>query len=156
VKLGALSREALRSRLADNTLVLRTGPFATRIHSPMPQIADGLLRLYADFPLGDGEFCDFHVRVGPPAGLRRWLKPQINFWHNGHSPFKPLPANHAFALLEWGLNWCVAGHAHHYLMLHAAVLERNGRALVLPGDPGAGKSTLTAALMLSGWRARSA
>jgi len=152
VKLGALSREELRSRLADNTLVLRTGPFATRIHSPMPQIADGLLRLYADFPLGNGKFCDFHVRVGPPAGLRRWLKPQINFWHDGHSPFKPLPANHAFALLEWGLNWCVAGHAHHYLMLHAAVLERNGRALVLPGDPGAGKSTLTAALMLSGWR----
>ena len=63
MKLGALSREELRSRLADNTLVLRTGPFATRIHSPMPQIADGLLRLYADFPLGDGEFCDFHVRV---------------------------------------------------------------------------------------------
>ena len=37
-------------------------------------------------------------------------------------------------------------------MLHAAVLEKNGRAVVLPGDPGAGKSTLTAALMLSGWR----
>jgi ABC-type thiamine transport system ATPase subunit len=50
------------------------------------------------------------------------------------------------------LNWCVAGHAHHYLMLHAAVLEKNGRAVVLPGDPGAGKSTLTAALMLDGWR----
>ena len=55
-------------------------------------------------------------------------------------------------MLEWGLNWCVAGHAHQYLMLHAAALERNGRAVILPGDPGAGKSTLTAALMLSGWR----
>ncbi|MCU0811058.1 MAG: HprK-related kinase A [Thiobacillaceae bacterium] len=118
----------------------------------MPQVADGLLRLYADFPLDEGDFRDFHVRVGPPQGLRRWLRPQINFWYDDHSPFKPLPANHAFALLEWGLNWCVAGHAHHYLMLHAAVLEKNGRALVLPGDPGAGKSTLTAALMLAGWR----
>ncbi|MBK9325158.1 MAG: HprK-related kinase A [Hydrogenophilales bacterium] len=152
MKLGDLSPRDLRDLLAGNTLVLRTGPFATRIHSPMPGIADGLLRLYPDFPLDDGDFCDFHVRVGPPTGIRRWLKPQINFWHDGHSPFKPLPANHAFALLEWGLNWCVAGHAHHYLMLHAAVLEKNGRAVVLPGDPGAGKSTLTAALMLSGWR----
>jgi hypothetical protein len=152
MKLGDLSLSQLRQRLADNDLALRTGPFVTRIHSPMVQVADGLHRLYADFPLDAGEFQDFHVRVGPPPGLRRWLRPQINFWYDGHSPFKPLPADHAFALLEWGLNWCVAGHAHHYLMLHAAVLEKNGRAVVLPGDPGAGKSTLTAALMLSGWR----
>lgn len=152
MKLGDLSLAQLRQRLADNDLALRTGPFVTRIQSPMPQVAEGLLRLYAEFPLDAGEFRDFHVRVGPPSGLRRWLRPQINFWYDDHSPFKPLPANHAFALLEWGLNWCVAGHAHHYLMLHAAVLEKNGRAVVLPGDPGAGKSTLTAALMLSGWR----
>ncbi|MBS1148163.1 MAG: HPr kinase [Proteobacteria bacterium] len=152
MKLGDLSLAQLRQRLADNDLALRTGPFVTRIQSPMLQVAEGLLRLYAEFPLDTGEFRDFHVRVGPPSGLRRWLRPQINFWYDDHSPFKPLPANHAFALLEWGLNWCVAGHAHHYLMLHAAVLEKNGRAVVLPGDPGAGKSTLTAALMLSGWR----
>lgn len=152
MKLGDLSLAQLRQRLADNDLALRTGPFVTRIQSPMPLVAEGLLRLYAEFPLDTGEFRDFHVRVGPPPGLRRWLRPQINFWYDDHSPFKPLPANHAFALLEWGLNWCIAGHAHHYLMLHAAVLEKNGRAVVLPGDPGAGKSTLTAALMLSGWR----
>lgn len=152
MKLGDLSPAALRERLAANRLVLRTGPFALRIESPMAEVADGLRRLYPDFPLDDGDFQDFHVRVGPPPGVRRWLRPQINFWLDGHAPFKPLPANHAFALLEWGMNWCIAGHAHHYLMLHAAVLERDGRAMVLPGDPGAGKSTLTAALMLSGWR----
>lgn len=50
------------------------------------------------------------------------------------------------------MNWCIAAHAHHYLLLHAAVLERRGQAVVLPGEPGAGKSTLTGALMLSGWR----
>jgi HprK-related kinase A len=152
MKLGDLSFAQLRQRLADNDLALRTGPFVTQIHSPMLQVAEELHRLYAAFSLDSGDFRDFHVRIGPPTGLRRWLRPQINFWYDGYSPFKPLPANHAFALLEWGLNWCVAGHAHHYLMLHAAVLEKNGRAVVLPGDPGAGKSTLTAALMLSGWR----
>lgn len=57
-----------------------------------------------------------------------------------------------FALLQWGMNWCIAGHARHYLVLHAAVLERDGGAVVLPGDSGAGKSTLTAALMLAGRR----
>jgi HprK-related kinase A len=32
------------------------------------------------------------------------------------------------------------------------VVERNGGALLLPGRPGAGKSTLCAALVLAGWR----
>ncbi len=130
-----------------------TGPFSIRIHSRLAAIAEGLALLYSDFPLAEDEsFADFHVRVDRTVGIRRWLRPQVDFWLDGHAPFKPLPADHAFALLEWGLNWCVAGHSHHYLMLHAAALEKDGRALVLPGDPGAGKSTLTAALMLSGWR----
>jgi hypothetical protein len=85
-------------------------------------------------------------------GPRRWVRPQVNFHVDEHAPFRPLPAAQAFALLEWGMNWCIAANAHHYLMLHAAVLERHGRAVILPGDPGAGKSTLTAALMLAGWR----
>jgi len=102
MKLGDLSLAQLRQRLADNDLALRTGPFVTRIQSPMPQVAEGLLRLYAEFPLDTGEFRDFHVRVGPPSGLRRWLRPQINFWYDDHSPFKPLPANHAFACWNGG------------------------------------------------------
>lgn len=109
--------------------------------------------MYADFPLDDGGgFHDFHVRVDRVAGPRRWIRPQVNFWFDGNAPFRPLPADHAFALLEWGMNWCVAAQAHHYLLLHAAVLEHRGCCVILPGDPGAGKSTLTAALMLSGWR----
>jgi hypothetical protein len=109
--------------------------------------------LYAGFPLGpDAGLRDFHVSVDRAAGPRRWLRPQVNFHHDGQAPFKPLPAGQAFAMLEWGMNWCIATRAHHYLLLHAAVLERKGQAVILPGEPGAGKSTLTAALMLSGWR----
>ena len=37
-------------------------------------------------------------------------------------------------------------------MLHAAVLERRGHALILPAMPGSGKSTLCAALSHRGWR----
>jgi HprK-related kinase A len=39
-----------------------------------------------------------------------------------------------------------------HIVIHSAVVERDGVALVLPGEPGAGKSTLCAALCLSGWR----
>ena len=43
-------------------------------------------------------------------------------------------------------------HAHQYLIIHAGVVEKNGLAAILPAPPGSGKSTLTAGLVLSGWR----
>jgi HprK-related kinase A len=150
--LGQIDPESLARQL-DRGLTLTTGPFRFRIRSRQRGVRSGLRRLYADFPVEpDGGFRDFHVELRAARGPRRWLRPQVNFYLDGHAPFKPLPAVQAFAMLEWGMNWCIAGRAHYYLLLHAAVLERRGRAVILPGDPGAGKSTLTAALMLSGWR----
>lgn len=152
LKLGDLDPETLNRRLARG-LSLATGPFRFNICSVQPIVQRGLAALYADTPvLHDGGICDFHVGVNAVRGPRRWIRPQVDFRFDSVTPFKPLPAAHAFALLEWGMNWCIAGQAHHYLLLHAAVLERHGRAVILPGEPGAGKSTLTAALMLSGWR----
>lgn len=151
MRLGDLDPSSMRDRLRAG-LSLVTGPFVFRIASRIPVVAANLHRLYADFPLAEGPFADFHVRLDRVTGARRWIKPQAQFWLDTIRPFQPLPADQAYAMLEWGMNWCIASQAHHYLMLHAAVLERGGRALILPGDPGAGKSTLTAALMLDGWR----
>src|SRR3546814_17273791 len=58
----------------------------------------------------------------------------------------------ALPMLEWGLNWCIGAHGHQFLIIHAAVIERNGLAAILPGAPGSGKSTLTACLVHNGWR----
>jgi HprK-related kinase A len=55
-------------------------------------------------------------------------------------------------MFEWGLNWCIATSAHRYLMLHAGTVAFGDGALILPGVPGSGKSTLTAALHLRGAR----
>ncbi|HNC94579.1 MAG TPA: HprK-related kinase A [Myxococcota bacterium] len=151
MRLAELAPGELEDRLAQG-LGLVTGPFRFLIQSRQPRVVEGLRTLYGDFEIGEYDFYDFHVRLARPLGLRRWFRPQINFWLDDHAPFKPLPADHDFAQLEWGMNWCIAGHAHHYLMLHAAVLEKNGQALIMPGEPGAGKSTLTALLTLSGWR----
>lgn len=151
IRIRDLSNQELAQRLTQG-LDLQTGPFVFHIQSREQSVFNGLQRLYADFPVSEEAVRDFHVCVRRPASLRRWYHPQVVFEHDRSAPFKPLPANHAFASLEWGMNWCIAGYAHHYLTLHAAVLERNGRAVMLPGEPGAGKSTLTAALSLSGWR----
>ena len=50
------------------------------------------------------------------------------------------------------MNWCVANRAHSWLLLHAAVVEKNGRAIILPAPPGSGKSTLCTVLVCRGWR----
>lgn len=109
--------------------------------------------MYADFPLApDDAFIDFYVEVRAEPRWwpgRRW---RARFHFDGQPAFVSLPAQHAFTMIEWGLNWCVAAHAHQFLICHAAVVERDGQALLLPAPPGSGKSTLCAALIHLGWR----
>ena len=154
MKLLQLSQPDLRRQLAGPGLWLRTGPFSLKIQSSFPYVAEGLSELYGQFEVRNAHesFADFHVSVNPPGSVRRWVKPQAVFSFDGVRPFKPLPRDQAFPMLEWGLNWCVSTQAHQYLIIHAAVVEKNGRAAILPAPPGSGKSTLTAGLVLSGWR----
>ncbi|WP_268237273.1 HprK-related kinase A [Undibacterium terreum] len=133
-------------------MFLRIGPVTMAIRSTVPSVVEGVRLVYADYPLADDDFADFHVTLNPPRNLRRWLKPQAMFELDGVSPFKPLPFKQAFPMLEWGMNWCVSTHMHGYLMIHAAVMERDGHAAILPAPPGSGKSTLCATLVHKGWR----
>lgn len=134
-------------------LRLHMGPFVASLHSPLREVSSAVVALYADYTVAaDDAFVDFDVAVKRPKGLRNLWRPQVVFELDGHEPFNPLPGDQGFPLLEWGLNWCVYGMCHQYLILHAAVLERNGRALILPAPSGSGKSTLCAGLLFSGWR----
>jgi len=139
--------------LAGPGLSLRTGPFVYRLRSPIAALAEPLALLYEGFPQApEGEFHDFDVELSGSAGLRRWWRPQVRFRFDGGQAFEPLPQAHAFPLLEWAMNWCVSSHVQHFLLIHAAVVERGGRAAILPAPPGSGKSTLCAALVHRGWR----
>jgi HprK-related kinase A len=144
---------SIADELADGGLVLRTGPFVYRIRSDAPAVAKELGWLYADHPRAPaGSFVDFDVEVRRSRGWRRWLRAQSRFQFEGTQSFEPLPMAHAFALLEWGMNWCISSNVNHHLLIHSAVVERGGRAAILPAPPGSGKSTLCAALVHRGWR----
>ena len=132
---------------------LRIGPWVVRIRSPLPEVRAICPLLYRDYPEPEGHaFVDYDIALLPGRGLRRWYRPQVRFLFEGQEPFLPLTRAQAFPFLEWGLNWVLAHHTADFLVLHAAVLARADRALILPGPPGSGKSTLCAALALSGWR----
>nr|WP_315225264.1 HprK-related kinase A [uncultured Albidiferax sp.] len=153
MKLEKLSASTVQNKLKNNGLILKIGPFSFRIISPITSVADGLVALYANnMVLDDSHFVDYTVTIAPGSGWRRWARRQAIFKFDGMEPFIPLPEDHAFPLLEWSMNWCIAMHAHHYLLLHSAVMEREGCAVVMPAPPGSGKSTLCAGLVHRGWR----
>lgn len=149
-----LSMGELVDRLSTSGLSFRTGQYVSRVRSRLPQIAEGIQSLYGDFAVSDSEFVDFDVSLVAQRGIRRWLLPRAYFMLRGHphlvlGRFLPQMAP---IFLEWGLNYAIYGQVNSSLVLHAAVLERGGRAVVILGDSGAGKSTLCAGLALSGWR----
>ena len=149
-----LSPQALDRCLRQDGLRLRTGPVVSRIRSLLPAVRRGIALHYAHHAVeADLNFVDFDISVERPIGIRRWIDKQVVFRFDGLQPFAPLPGDQGFPMLEWGLNWCVSNHCHQYLIVHAAVLERNGRALMLPAPSGSGKSTLCAGLVFGGgWR----
>jgi len=153
VRIGELDADDFAQRLARGELRMRCGPFHLRLRITPRRLAAPLQRLYAHYPLYPQDAIeDFRIQLDWASPLRRWLRPVVRFGSDGPAPFTDVPVARALPTLEWGTNWCIATRAHHLLLLHAAVVARGDRALLLPAWPGHGKSTLCAALVHRGWR----
>ena len=151
--LRELSQREILKELRGPGIRLRIGPFGITICSDDMLFASTLQMLYADFPLlPQSEPSDFRMRLLRPLGLRRWWRPKVWFYLDDLQPFEAFPCRLTMPLFEWGFNWCIYEHAHEFLIIHASVVERDGRALIMPAPPGSGKSTLCAALVYGGWR----
>ena len=132
---------------------LRIGPVGFRIGSDWRAPVAELERLYADYPKPAGGVADYTVRLFARRPWRRWLRPSVevggDFWL---ADAAPLPLAQGLLAAEMAMNLQLAlGHRRH-LLLHAACVEKDGRALVMTGQSGSGKSTLSALLMARGWR----
>ncbi len=150
--LSHLSADDFHQRLKRGQMPLRVGPYIYNVQSNVPAVAAGLEVLYADFQLAQpSDFVDFNVAI-LRGGLSHRMRGEAEFIFDGKSPFDTIPTGQAYAFLEWGMNWCVSLHTNEYLKLHAAAVAMGDSAIIMPGIPGAGKSTLCAALGLSGWR----
>ncbi len=153
VRLGDVSPGQVRQALRGAGLWLDVGLATMRVRSDSPFLPGQLQAVYRHFPWRPaGEWADLHVDLVRPRGLRRWWRPQVRFQNDGRVPFEPFPADAPLPLMEWSANWMLGRRCNHVLLMHAGVVERGGRALLMPAIPGSGKSTLTAALSLSGWR----
>lgn len=131
-------------------MLVNTGLYNFSLDSWPSRLSSIISSIYGDATVQDRPI-DFAISLRSDSIVRRILKPQITFYSDIHAPFKPLPLSQAYALLEWGMNWCIAAHDFSRLIVHAAVLVKNNQAIIFPASPGSGKSTLTAYLCLNGW-----
>lgn len=142
-----------------SVISLKLSPFKFQIETDIPAVANNIQTLYPDAQTVDREiqneseeFIDYNLKLIQGGGLRKWVKGQARFLCDYREPFKPLNASQAFAMLEWGMNWTIAAHEMQYVIVHAGILAKNGRAVLFPAPPGSGKSTLTAHLAFNGWQ----
>jgi len=153
MKLGDIASTDFENMARKTGVRYQTGPFNINLKTQNRSLLLFLHQFYASAQtVASEEFCQFHIDISRSQGLRRFLRPKALFAMDSINPFEPYPYDHAFPMLEWGLNFCIGTSANQYLMLHSAAVERNGKAMILPALPGSGKSTLCAGLINRGWR----
>lgn len=134
-------------------LDLRVGPINYRIGSAWAEPIAALRRLYAAYPAPEDGIATLTARIGPPHASRRWIRPQVAIGGDySLADTVPMALRHGLLAVEMAMNMQVALGERRHLLIHAAAVERGGKAVILPGDSGSGKSTLAALLGEAGWR----
>lgn len=127
-------------------------PFSFAVNDTVKSVYSNIATLYPAKLLDIGGFCDFNVSVDYRRMCGMPLTNRVNFYLDGFSPFAFNPSEHATAVFEWGMNWCVANHVRTHHIIHAATVAKQNNGVMLCGQSGSGKSTLSCALMAEGWR----
>jgi HprK-related kinase A len=150
-----LSKDLEYSRsFYNNGFLIKRGPFVFQVLSSLSNIAKNIECFYPNKEIDNRSnlFVDFRLSINSFSPPKSWFFNQAEFLFDNRVVFNPFPLNHATAMLEWGMNWCISTQINTYLIIHAAVIENNGFAAMLPAPPGSGKSTLCASLVQEGWR----
>lgn len=130
---------------------LHTYPFSLAVTNQSSALYQAIKQLYPTEvfqPFNQQQFYDFDLNI---KKRRRILGVEFHVG-SASEHFRMSEPAHLPAIFEWAFNWSVASFQHHYLSIHAAVLQKGAVTLVMPAAPGSGKSTLAAMLMLEGWR----
>jgi HprK-related kinase A len=152
-RISDLTFSEFSTQISGTGIGFKVGPFQSRIKCNLEQLHAPLYTFYGDYPVVDAEnVFSFCIDMRPGRSLTRPFRRLVRLTVDGIQPHDLMPLGHALPVREWGINLVIAVRAQCYLMLHSAVVERNGSATLLPAAPGSGKSTLCAGLSSRGWR----
>ena len=133
--------------------MMRVGSVGFRIGSDWRAPIAQLETLYRDYPKPVDDIPHFAVRLEATAWWRRFIRPSVRIAGDHTLPEAlPLPLMQGALAAEMAMNLKMALGQRHYLLIHAASVERDGKVLILTGESGSGKSTLAALLGENGWR----
>lgn len=129
-------------RWAGRTGRLRILGLDIEIVAERPEVTDYLRQVFAPFR-ADGDARHLVALVEEADGYA--------VAHAGRWVLAPSTIAQAVVLLIWWVNQRSLESPWHELLVHAGVVSLDGRAVLIPGEPDAGKSTLTAALVQHGF-----
>ena len=152
MRLGAVPEAALRAQFHGAGVRLRLAGLCINLRTDVPAVTGQIRQMYEDHPVETGAgIDDFRLRLSYTNPLRRFVGRRTQIYVEGEAPFFPTPHRLAYLLVEAALNWCIRQAAPN-VILHAAAVERDGLAAILPAPSSSGKSTLCAGLVTRGWR----
>lgn len=133
--------------------IVEVGPYRYRLISTVRAASQPWEHLYHGYPrFAPEELADFCIGLEAPSFLRKYIRQNVVPDTDVAAPFQPVPRSQALVSLEMAMNWQTALGSSRFMTLHAAAIERGGRAIILPGESGSGKSTLASGLGWQGWR----
>jgi len=149
---ASASDGALGAQFHTSGVALHIAGIRVNIRTDVPHLPEQIQYMYSGhrFETAAG-IDDFQIYLSYTNKLRRFVKRQTQVYVDGTTHFIPAPERLSYISLESALNWCISQTLSN-VVLHAAVVERDGVAVVLPAPSASGKSTLCAALVLRGWR----
>jgi hypothetical protein len=124
-----------------------------KVYSNITGLRDSLKALYSAFPKGE-------LLAKNTEGVAYSVLEEKN-GHSGKRPFVILEGDQPvyraadeeklFLYLEWFINGALLSKLDQFYQLHAGVVSKNGKGIILPGPSGSGKTTLVIELLKHGF-----
>lgn len=128
----------------------RIGPMPVSLRTDVPGVKEEFHSLYHRYETPSPPRHEFHVSV---IARRSWrtLRRHYHIFGDGEETSVVHNIPSILPHVEWALNGLIMRYLPDYLQIHASVMSYQGVGVIFAGDPGHGKSTLSASLLTRGW-----